>query len=111
MENESILDIISEVTELNDMHEFMQDEELDRALASIVKLTMTSNLSPAKAATLIVKMQAASARFKMQATTYKVINTGRSGTDQYTKKNVYYAASDVLDKLVDALKYMARYGV
>jgi hypothetical protein len=38
------------------------------------------------------------------------MDTGRVGTPQYTKKNIYFSISDSLDKLVDAIKYQARYG-
>lgn len=109
--SESILEVISGVTEFNDLHDELKDPELDLALAAVVSLVMSPSMSSAKAAESVVKLQALSARFKMQATTYKVLNPGRSGTDQYKRKNVYFAISDSLDKLVDALKYMARYGM
>lgn len=110
MESKSVLELIDEITEFNDLHKEMSDETLDEALALIVKLVMKPDVPSVKAAALIVQLQAMSAKFKMQATHYKVINVGRSGTDQYKRKNVYFAMSDSLDKLVDAIKYQARYG-
>ena len=111
MESDSILELIDEITEFNDMHEELNDKTLDEALALVVKLIMKPDVPSVKAAALIVQLQAMSAKFKMQATHYKVMNTGRAGTPQYIKKNIYFSISDSLDKLVDAIKYQARYGV
>lgn len=104
----SILELVSSVTEFNDMHEFMDDESLDEALAIIVKLSMQPDVPPAKALILIVQLQAFSAKFQMLANHYTTLSPGRSGTDNNKKKNVYYSASDTLDKLVSALKYTVR---
>jgi hypothetical protein len=38
MDQAEALTLISEITEINDMHDFMQDEHLDQALAFIIKL-------------------------------------------------------------------------
>jgi hypothetical protein len=110
MESESILSLIDEITEFNDMHEQLSDETLDQALALVVKLVMKPDVPAVKAAALIVQLQAMATKFKMQATYYKVMDVGRSGTEQYKKKNIYFSISDSLDKLVDAIKYQARYG-
>jgi hypothetical protein len=111
VERESVIELIDAITEFNDMSSDLKDEALDEALALCIKLIINPNIPQVKAAPLIVQLQAMSVKFKMQATYYKVIDTGRSGSEQYKKKNVYFAISDSLDKLVDALKYIARYGV
>jgi hypothetical protein len=43
----------------------------------------------------------------MQARYY---TTFEKGGDASKKKNTYYTAADTIDKLVDALKYSARFG-
>lgn len=107
-EQPTTLELISQVTELNDIHELMSDEDLDEALANVVKIIMRPDIPPAKAMILIVQLQAMSAKFQMLASYYTSVNPGRSGTVNNKKKNVYYSISDALDKLVSALKYTVR---
>ena len=102
------LDQISFVTEFNDMSEFMNDKDLDQALDLIVKLIAKPDVPVGTAPSLIVKLQAISAKLAMQARYY---TTFEKGGDNSKKKNTYYTAAEAIDKLVDALKYSARYGV
>jgi hypothetical protein len=108
---ESTLDYINQVTEFNDIHEFMQDVDLDEAMAIIVKIMMKPDIPSVQAVALIGKLQAMSAKFGMLATYYTTIAKGPSGSINNTKKNVYYTMKDSLDKLVDSLKYLARYNL
>jgi hypothetical protein len=103
----TVIEQISTVTEFNDLSEFMQDQDLDNALDLIVKLISKPDVPSAKAPTLIVQLQAISAKFAMQARYY---TTFEKGGDASKKKNTYYTASDAIDKLVDSLKYSARFG-
>ena len=102
---DSPLDLISKVTEFNDLSKFMQDEDLDEALHIILKIIAKPDIPPIKAQAIIIKLQAISAKFQMMSTVYTTLLKGKPGTDEYTKKNIYYTASDMLDKLVAALKY------
>ena len=108
---ESTLDYINQVTEFNDIHEFMQDADLVEAMAIIVKIMMKPDIPSVQAVALIGKLQAMSAKFGMLATYYTTIAKGPSGSINNTKKNVYYTMKDSLDKLVDSLKYLARYNL
>ena len=108
---ESTLDYISQVTEFNDLHEFMEDKELDEALAIIVKIMMKPDIPSVQAVALIGKLQAMSAKFAVLATYYTTIAKGPSGSVNNTKKNVYYTMKESIDKIVDALKYLARYNL
>jgi hypothetical protein len=108
---ESTLDYINQVTEFNDIHEFMQDADLDEAMAIIVKIMMKPDIPSVQAVALIGKLQAMSAKFGVLATYYTTIAKGPSGSINNTKKNVYYTMKDSLDKLVDSLKYLARYNL
>ena len=65
---ESTLDYINQVTEFNDIHEFMQDADLDEAMAIIVKIMMKPDIPSVQAVALIGKLQAMSAKFGMLAT-------------------------------------------
>ena len=105
---ETILESVSKITEFNDMKEFMNDPELDEALDLIIKLVLKPDVPAGKAPELIVRLQALSAKFAMLARHYTTLE---KGGDAAKKKNIYYTANDAVDKLVDALKYSAKFGV
>jgi hypothetical protein len=102
-----MIDLISEITEFNDMKEFMGDPDLDYALDLIIKLIAKPDVPSSKAPDLIIKMQALSAKFAMLSRFY---TTFEKGGENAKKKNVYYTAEEAINRLVDALKYSARYG-
>ncbi len=106
--SESTLELISKVTEFNDLHEYMKDEQLDKALATIVKLLMNPDVPTSKAPMLIIELQALSAKFAVLASYYTTIAKDKTGTPNNNKKNIYYTANEAIDRLVDALKYSAR---
>jgi hypothetical protein len=108
---ESTLEYINQVTEFNDIHEFMEDSDLDEAMAVLVKIIMKPDIPSTQAIYLINKLQAMSAKFGLLATYYTTVAKGPSGSINNTKKNVYYTMKDSLDKMVDALKYVARYNI
>lgn len=107
MEN-TVLEQISTVTEFNDLSEYMQDKDLDEAMALMIKLIAKPDVPSTTAPGLIVKLQAISAKLSIQARYY---TTFEKGGENSKKKNTYYTAAEAIDKLVDALKYAARYGV
>jgi hypothetical protein len=107
MTEKATIDLVSELTEFNDMKEFMNDKDLDYALDLIIKLITKPDVPSNKAPDLIVKMQALSAKFAMMSRFY---TTFEKGGDNSKKKNVYYTAEEAINRLVDALKYSARYG-
>ena len=107
MTDKSTIDIINEITEFNDMKEYMNDKDLDYALDLIIKLIAKPDVPSSKAPDLIIKMQALAAKFAMLSRFY---TTFEKGGENAKKKNVYYTAEEAINKLVDALKYSARYG-
>ena len=107
MTDKPMIDLISEITEFNDMKEFMGDPDLDYALDLIIKLIAKPDVPSSKAPDLIIKMQALSAKFAMLSRFY---TTFEKGGENAKKKNVYYTAEEAINRLVDALKYSARYG-
>lgn len=107
MTEETPLELVSKLTEFNDMMEFMGDEDLDEALALVIKLIMKSDVPSTKAPSIIVKLQAISTKFALLKRNYMTFQTGPEASK---KKNTYASASEAIDKLVDALKYSARYG-
>ena len=107
MAEQTVLENISKITEFNDISEYMQDADLDQALDIIIKLISKPDVPATTANMLIVKLQAISAKLAMQARYY---TTFLKGGENSKKKNTYYTASEAIDKLVDALKYAAKYG-
>lgn len=105
------IDYINQISEFSDIHEFMNDAELDEALALIVKIMQKPDVPPMQAVPLIAKLQAMSAKFAILATYYTTIMKGPTGSQNNMKKNVYYTTKEALDKLVEALKYSARYNL
>ena len=108
-EPKNTLELISSITEFNDLHEFMKDEHLDKTLAVVVKLLMNPDVPSAKAPLLIIELQALSTKFAMMASVYSTILKDKAGSVNNNKKNIYYSAKESIDKLVDALKYVVRY--
>jgi hypothetical protein len=109
MSDKNTLEIISTITEFNDLHEFMKDEQLDRTMSIVVKLLMNPDVPAAKAPHLIIELQAMSTKFAILASVYATIAKDKAGTINNNKKNIYYSVKESIDKLVDALKYVVRY--
>jgi hypothetical protein len=107
LSDKPVIELISELTEFNDMKAFMNDPDLDYALDLIIKLIAKPDVPATKAPDLIVKMQALSSKFAMMSRFY---TTFEKGGENSKKKNVYYTAEEAISKLVDALKYSAKYG-
>ena len=109
MTDKSSLELISDITEFNDLHEFMKDEHLDKALVIVIKILMNPDVPSAKAPLLIMELQAMSTKFAVLASYYSTIAKDKAGTENNNKKNVYYSLKESIDKLVDAIKYIVRY--
>lgn len=109
-ENKSALELISEIHEFIDVSEFMQDDHLDKMLATVVKLIVRAGeVPPQKVPDLIVELQAMSTKFAILASYYA--NMGKGGVKEVHKKNMYYTLKETLPKLADALKYQAKTGM
>lgn len=106
MEREEILELVSTVSELNDASQFLSDEDIDLALATIIRLIAKPNLPPQVAAPLVVQTQALSSKFAMQAK--NIILFGDTREDTKKRKNVFFNVSAELEKLSQALKFLVR---
>src|SRR5688500_10789847 len=86
--SENPLELVSQITEFNDLHEFMEDEEVDRVLHLVVKLLVNKgSVTPQLAPKLIVELQTLATKFAILGTYYQSI--GKGGTKETHKKNVY----------------------
>ncbi len=105
MSEQTPLEIISQIGEFQELHDFMNDPELDEALAILVQVMVNPNLKPETNQRLIVQLQAYAAKFSMLAAMYTTIKKAPAGSPNNFKKNIYYTTAESLDKLVQALKY------
>ncbi len=104
------MSLVSKVTEFNDLHDFMLDDQLDRALEIVINCYMREDVSPAKAIKLIVELQALSTKFAIQGKVYETFKSGPPRSEEAHKKNLYKNMNAALDKMVDALKHVAKQG-
>lgn len=102
------LTYISALQDLVDLHEFMNDPALTEAMELAVKCTAKPDMPPAVARTALLKMQGLAFQFRMQAATYTYIHTGKTGTPENVKKNVYFAAAEQCHNMAQTLKYLVK---
>jgi hypothetical protein len=100
---DNTVDLLNSINQFNEISEFMNDEELTKALVAVAKLIANPDVPPAKATLLIVQLQAYATKFAMLASWYSHVKK-----DERAKKNIYYSAKDTTERLVDALKYTVR---
>lgn len=102
-------ELLSMISEFNSIHEYMEDDELDRCLVNVVKLIMKPDVPAHRAPSLIVELQAMATKFAILSSYYS--NQGRGGPKETHKKNMYYTLNAAITKLVDSLKYTAKSGM
>lgn len=102
------IEYISHLQDLMDLHEFMDNEELTEAMGLAVKCIAKPDIPPADVRNALVKMQGFAFQFRMQATVYTYIHTGRTGTPENVKKNIYFAASEQCHNMAQTLKYLLK---
>lgn len=99
-------DILGTMKEFVKISQTMNDPDLDEALRYIIKLIEKPDIPPKTAVTVIVRLEALSAKFAFAQSYYKTF--GKAGTDERYKKDVYYTAREATVRLVDSLKYIVR---
>jgi len=100
----STIEHVSKVTEFNDLSDFMKDEDLDTALAFVVKLIAKPDVPPATVSRLIVQLQALSTKFAIAGRYYESFGT----KEDRQKKDIYKSMNHHINELVAALKYYMR---
>lgn len=104
----SNLEYISNLQDLVDLHEFMDSPELTQAMELAVKCIAKPDMPPVVARTALLQMQGLAFQFRMQAATYTYIHTGKTGTPENIKKNIYFAASEQCHNMAQTLKYLLK---
>jgi hypothetical protein len=94
---------LEEINDLYNIAEYMQDEELTKALEFIAKLILKPDIPLSVASMEIVRMQAIAAKLSLQARWMTNVDKGNTA-----KKNLYYTTAAELDKVVASLKYLVK---
>lgn len=100
--------MISDITEFNEIHLYFKDDDVDEAMYWIIKLIAKPQVPLQAAAPLIVKLQALSTKFALQAKVYMLYETDESKEARTRKKNTLMTLSAELEKLSNALKYLVK---
>lgn len=106
-EERSILELISDVTEFNEFHLYFMDEDVDQAMAAIIKLISKPDATRA-AAPLVVRLQALSSKFALMAKYHMLYDTEETKEEKTRKKNTFMTLSAELEKLANAVKYLVK---
>ena len=100
MTENTTLDMVNGLEEIAD---FMEDEELTIALTMIAKLIIKPDIPMPVAAIEIVRLQAIAGKLALKATWMANVDKNNRA-----KKNIYYTAAEAVNNLVSALKYIMR---
>lgn len=99
-------DVIQEFLEIKGL--FEDDKYINEALDDLIKLSIRKDIPDAVVRSLIVKLQSIGSVCALRATMYTHIKKGKAGSIEYQRKQFLYTLSSEIDKVVAALKYMAR---
>jgi len=94
---------IESINGLAEIADYMNDEELNTALTFIAKVILKPDIPLNVVTVEIVRLQAIAAKMAFKATWMANVDKSDRG-----KKNLYYTASESINNLVSALKYIAR---
>jgi len=94
---------LEQVGDLYQIAEYMEDEELTKALEFVAKIILKPDIPLAVISIELVRMQAISAKLALRATW--MANVDKSDR---AKKNMYYTAAEQLNLLCQTLKYSIR---
>lgn len=105
---EKMLKYLSEVQDLIDLYEFIEDEDLAEAMELALNVIAKPDIPVSQARNALAMMQGYSLRFRMQAATYTYVKVGKTGTTENVKKNVYFAMAEQCHEMAQTLKYLAK---
>jgi hypothetical protein len=98
-----MLTTLEKTSNLYDIAEYMQDEDLMNALEFVAKVISKPDVPPSVASAEIVRLQAIAMTYALKASWY----TNVDKTDR-ARKNLCYTLSEQLTTFVAALKYVMR---
>lgn len=102
------LGAVSEIQDFIDLHEKVEDDELQNAIDIALFCIIKPDVPVATAKKVMLQMQAYAFKFKMQGLVYMQIHKGAAATKENIKKNAYFYASEQCHELAQTLKYLSR---
>lgn len=108
MSDESInpLQKMSDIMELNDINDFMADEEVEKGLLKLTSILANPDANVSHIARHIVQCQALSTLYALKGKYYMTIGKGKPDSQQ--KKNFYLTMREEFRLLADSLKYLVK---
>lgn len=91
---------LEKISDLYDIAEYMQDEEFTKALEFIAKAILKPDIPPQVVIIELVKLQSIGAKMALKATWMANVDKNNRA-----KKNLYYTASNEIDKICQSLKW------
>lgn len=111
VEEEELIDGItrlSEVQNLMDLNDFMNDPDFEKALELVLRCIAQPVLKHATARKALLLMQSYAFKFRMEGQVYMTLKKGRAGTDENHKKNIYFSVSEQCHEMAQTLKYLLK---
>lgn len=100
--------IVADIADLVKTVEFMEDEEVEKAMDKVLSLVANPVMNQEKAAVLIVYFQALSVHFTTRGSAYVyAIGASKSGPEA-KRKGFYLTLAKKCDDMSNALKYMVK---
>lgn len=93
---------LSNLKELNDASDLLQDEEIDKTIVRVVRVMQNPNVGPESASRLINGFSAQHFMYKVK---YKYYMLHKDEPNARAKKELYATISDALMEVINALKY------
>lgn len=94
---------LEDLSDLYEIAEYMNDEELTTALEFIAKVITKPDIPPSVAVPELVRLQAIQAKLALRASW--LTNVDKSDR---AKKNLYYTAAEALQNFCQTLKYVMK---
>lgn len=107
-DDKTLLDYVSEVTELNEISKFMNDPVVDEAMGFVVKLSVKNSVPFQSVAPLVVKLEALAGQCALKAKYYMV--WAKTEPNAGPKKNTYLTLEESLHNLANAIKHFNKTG-
>jgi len=105
--DEEVLYLASEIADLAEIENFMDDEYVDEALDLIVNL-IKKPIPHRMVGGAIMKFSSLSSYFESKYLVYMTIKQGKAGSLENKKKNIYKGLSERCHQMAQDLKYLAR---
>jgi hypothetical protein len=102
------LGAVSEIQDFIDLHEVVEDDELQTAIDLALTCIAKPDPQVATAKKVMLQMQGYAFKFKMQGLVYMQIHKGLAASKENIKKNAYFYASEQCHELAQTLKYLTR---